>query len=46
LQKETVFSAGVFADSARRAAAQAFVAALGGTDVAAVMRDKGLEPIA
>jgi molybdate transport system substrate-binding protein len=46
LQKETVFSAGVFANSDRRAAAQAFVAALGGADVAAVMRDKGLEPIA
>ncbi len=45
LQKVTVFSAGIFAASPRRAAAQAFVAALTGADVAAVMRDKGLEPI-
>jgi molybdate transport system substrate-binding protein len=46
LQKETVFSAGVFAASNQRAAAQAFVAALSSPDVTAVMRDKGLEPIA
>src|SRR5262249_5214665 len=46
LQKMTVFTAGVFATSPRRAAAQAFLDALGGADVAAVMRDKGLEPIA
>ncbi len=46
LQKETVFSAGVFAKSPRREAAQDFVAALTSADVQAVMRDKGLEPVA
>lgn len=46
LQKETVFSAGIFAASPRREAAQVFLAALGSADVAAVMRDKGLEPVA
>jgi len=46
LQKMTVFTAGVFTTSPRRTAAQAFLDALGGADVAAVMRDKGLEPIA
>jgi molybdate transport system substrate-binding protein len=45
LQKETVFSAGVFATTQRRAAAQAFIATLWSPEVTAVMRDKGLEPM-
>jgi molybdate transport system substrate-binding protein len=46
LQKLTVFSAGVFAASERRAQAASLIAALAMPDVAAVMRAKGLEPIA
>jgi len=46
LQKLTVFSAGVFAASAQPARATALVAALASPDVTAVMRQKGLEPIA
>jgi molybdate transport system substrate-binding protein len=45
LQKVTVFSAGVFAQSARPAAAGLFIGALRTPDVAAVMRNQGLEPI-
>jgi molybdate transport system substrate-binding protein len=45
LQKVTVFSAGVFARSARPAAAGLLIDALRGTDIAAVMRKQGLEPI-
>ena len=45
LQKVTVFSAGVFAASARPVAAAARVEALRGVDIAAVMRKQGLEPI-
>jgi molybdate transport system substrate-binding protein len=44
LQKVTVFSAGVFAKSARPAAAGLFIEALRTPDVAAVMRNQGLEP--
>lgn len=44
LQKVTVFSAGVFATSARPAAAGLFIEALRTPDVAAVMRNQGLEP--
>jgi molybdate transport system substrate-binding protein len=44
LQKVTVFSAGVFAASARPAAAGLFIDALRTPDVAAVMRNQGLEP--
>jgi hypothetical protein len=39
-----VFSAGVFAKSARPAAAGLFIEALRTPDVAAVMRNQGLEP--
>jgi len=46
LQKLTVFSAGVFAASEQPARAAALVAALASPDVTAVMRQKGLEPIA
>lgn len=46
LQKVTMFSAGVFARSARPAAAGLLIDALRGTDIAAVMRKQGLEPIA
>lgn len=46
LQKVTVFSAGVFATSARPAAAGLFIETLGTPEVAAVMRKQGLEPIA
>jgi molybdate transport system substrate-binding protein len=46
LQKVTVFSAGVFAASARPAAAGLFIEALRSAEVAAVMRKQGLEPIA
>jgi molybdate transport system substrate-binding protein len=46
LQKVTVFSAGVFATSARPAAAGLFIEALRTPDVAAVMRNQGLEPVA
>jgi molybdate transport system substrate-binding protein len=45
LQKVTVFSAGVFAKSARPAAAGLFIGALRAPAVAAVMRKQGLEPI-
>jgi molybdate transport system substrate-binding protein len=45
LQKVTVFSAGVFAASARPAAAGLFIEALRTPDVAAVMRNQGLEPV-
>ena len=45
LQKVTVFSAGVFAASARPAAAGLFIDALRAPQVAAVMRKQGLEPI-
>jgi molybdate transport system substrate-binding protein len=44
LQKVTVFSAGVFAASTRPAAAGLFIEALRTPDVAAVMRNQGLEP--
>jgi molybdate transport system substrate-binding protein len=44
LQKVTVFSAGVFATRARPAAAGLFIEALRTPDVAAVMRNQGLEP--
>jgi molybdate transport system substrate-binding protein len=44
LQKVIVFSAGVFATSARPAAAGLFIEALRTPDVAAVMRNQGLEP--
>ena len=44
LQKVTVFSAGVFAASARPAAAGLFIEALRTPQVAAVMRNQGLEP--
>ncbi len=44
LQKITVFSAGVFAASPRPAAAGLFIEALRRPDVAAVMRNQGLEP--
>jgi molybdate transport system substrate-binding protein len=44
LQKVTVFSAGVFAASARPAAAGLFIEALRTPEVAAVMRKQGLEP--
>jgi molybdate transport system substrate-binding protein len=44
LQKVTVFSAGVFAASPRPAAAGLFIEALRTPDVAAVMRNQGLEP--
>jgi molybdate transport system substrate-binding protein len=46
LQKLTVFSAGVLAASRRPAAAGILIAALTTPEVTAVMRDKGLEPIA
>ncbi|HEX4554786.1 MAG TPA: substrate-binding domain-containing protein [Xanthobacteraceae bacterium] len=46
LQKLTVFSAGVFAASAQPARAAALIAALARPEVAAVMRHKGLEPLA
>jgi molybdate transport system substrate-binding protein len=46
LQKLTVFSAGVFAASAQSARAAALIAALASPDVTAVMRHKGLEPMA
>jgi molybdate transport system substrate-binding protein len=46
LQKVTVFSAGVFAASARPAAAGLFIDALRAPQIAAVMRNQGLEPIA
>ena len=46
LQKLTVFSAGVFAASPQPAQAAALIAALASADVTAVMRTKGLEPIA
>ncbi len=45
LQKLTVFSAGIFAASARPAAAATLIQALAGPDVTAVMRAQGLEPI-
>ena len=45
LQKVTVFSAGVFAASARPAAAGLFVDALRTPEVAAIMRKQGLEPL-
>jgi molybdate transport system substrate-binding protein len=45
LQKLTVFSAGVFAETSRTELADAFIAALLTPDVAAVMRKMGLEPI-
>jgi molybdate transport system substrate-binding protein len=45
LQKVTVFSAGVFAASARPAAAGLFIEALRTPQVAAVMRNQGLEPV-
>jgi hypothetical protein len=41
-----VFSAGVFAASAQSARAAALIAALASPDVTAVMRHKGLEPMA
>ena len=44
LQKVTVFSAGVFAASPRPAAGGLFIEALRTADVAAVMREQGLEP--
>ncbi len=44
LQKVTVFSAGVFAASTRPAAAGLFIEALRAPQVAAVMRNQGLEP--
>jgi molybdate transport system substrate-binding protein len=46
LQKLTVFSAGVFAASAQPARAASLIAALASPNVTAVMRHKGLEPIA
>jgi molybdate transport system substrate-binding protein len=46
LQKVTMFSAGVFAASARPAAAGLFIDALRTPQVAAVMRKQGLEPFA
>jgi molybdate transport system substrate-binding protein len=46
LQKVTVFSGGVFAASARPAAAGLFIEALRSAEVAAVMRKQGLEPLA
>jgi molybdate transport system substrate-binding protein len=46
LQKLTVFSAGVFAASAQPARAASLIAALAAPEVAAVMRLKGLEPVA
>ena len=46
LQKVTVFSGGVFAASARPAAAGLFIDALRSAQVAAVMRNQGLEPLA
>jgi molybdate transport system substrate-binding protein len=46
LQKLTMFSAGVFAASPQPAQAAALIAALASADVTAVMRRKGLEPIA
>jgi len=46
LQKLTVFSAGVFAASAQPARTAALIAALASPEVTAVMRHKGLEPIA
>jgi molybdate transport system substrate-binding protein len=46
LQKVTVFSGGVFAASARPAAAGLFIEALRSAEVAAVMRNQGLEPLA
>jgi len=45
LQKVTVFSAGIFAASARPAAASLFIEALRTPNVAAVMRKQGLEPL-
>ena len=45
LQKVTVFSAGVFAASARPAAARLFIDTLRSPQVAAVMRKQGLEPL-
>ena len=44
LQKVTTFTAGVFANSARPAAAGVLIAALASPEVAAVMRRQGLEP--
>jgi molybdate transport system substrate-binding protein len=46
LQKLTVFSAGVFTASAQPAQAASLIAALATPEVEAVMRTKGLEPIA
>jgi molybdate transport system substrate-binding protein len=46
LQQVTTFSAGVFATSARPAAAGLLIAALATPEVAAVMRKQGLEPLA
>jgi molybdate transport system substrate-binding protein len=45
LQKVTVFSAGIFAASARPAASALLIEALRTPSVAAVMRKQGLEPI-
>ncbi len=45
LQKITVFSAGVFAASARPAAAGLLIAALATPEVMSVMRNQGLEPM-
>jgi molybdate transport system substrate-binding protein len=44
LQKYSMFSAGIFADSPRAEAARALIAALAAPEVAPVMRTKGLEP--
>ncbi len=46
LQKITTFSAGVFAATARPAAAGLLIAALTTPEVAAVMRAQGMEPVA
>jgi molybdate transport system substrate-binding protein len=46
LQKLTVFSSGIFAATRRPAAAAILIAALASREVSAVMRGKGLEPIA
>ncbi len=46
LQKITTFSAGVFAGTARPAAAGLLITALATPEVEAVMRKQGMEPVA
>lgn len=45
LQPDTIFSAALFASSARAAEAKDFVAAISGPAIAALYNEKGLEPV-